>query len=100
MNIKPNEILQRLCVQFGNETVWKTQVFAWHKLFFSNRNEFKIWLICVNQKSTTPKNIHEIQDLIEDDQWVTADKISAKTGISHNSLHTLFKMITVSKISV
>lgn len=70
--VKPSEILRRLKTQFGDNTLKKTQVYAWHKQFLEGREAVE------NEGhrrrpriSVTEENIHIVGRLLEDDRRLT-----------------------------
>jgi len=67
--VKPAEILRRLTAQFGEETLSRARVFAWHKQFVEGRDRVE------NEShdrrprtSVTVNKINSIRQLIEDDR--------------------------------
>lgn len=75
--VKPAEILRRLTAQFGEETLSRARVFAWHKQFVGGRDHVE------NEShnrrprtSITANNIRSVARLIEDDRRHTTSEIN------------------------
>lgn len=74
--VKPAEILRRLTAQFGEETLSRARVFAWHKQFVGGRDHVE------NEShnrrprtSIAENNISCVGRLIEDDRRLTTSEI-------------------------
>lgn len=88
--VKPAEILRRLTVQFGNQTLSRPRVFAWHKKFMVGRKG-------VENKShdrrprtsITKQNITAIRDLLESDRRLIVPEICSEIGISYGSTQSI-----------
>jgi hypothetical protein len=82
-NVGPNEIWRRLCAQYGESTLLKTQVKFWHKAFRGG------WDAVQNtshqrcpRTSITPKNIAAVRDLIECDIAAVRDLIEGDSRLT------------------
>ena len=75
-NVGPNEIWRRLCAQYGEATLWKTQVKFWHKEFRGGRDAVQ---------SITPENIAAVGDLSEGNRRLTVVEICQEFGIGKGS---------------
>lgn len=88
--VKPIEILIRLRKQFGNETLSRTQVFAWHKSFAGGRSEVQNLPHPRRPKtSIISNNIQAVRGLIEGNRRLTVDEICKSIGISHGSVQSI-----------
>ena len=75
-NVGPNEIWRRLCAQYGESTLTKTQVKFWHKEFRGGRDAVQNTSHQRRPRtSTTPENIAAVRDLIEGDRRLTVVEI-------------------------
>lgn len=88
--VKPSEIFQRLTAQFGDQTLSRTRVFAWHKEFQEGRERVE------NEEhdrrprsSITDENIQAVRDILEDDRRVTVSEIAEQVGVSYGSCQTI-----------
>lgn len=88
--VKPAEILRRLTAQFGEETLSRARVFAWHKQFVEGRDRVE------NEShdrrprtSITANNISSVRRLIEDDRRRTTSEIASEVGISYGSTYSI-----------
>lgn len=87
---KPTEILRRLTAQFGEETLSRARVFAWHKQFVEGRDRVE------NEShdrrprtSIKANNISSVRRLIEDDRRRTTSEIASEVGISYGSTYSI-----------
>ncbi|KAJ8950721.1 hypothetical protein NQ318_012802, partial [Aromia moschata] len=91
--IKPAEILRRLTAQFGDETLSRPRVFAWHKEFgFTTLEEEAKVNEAHNRRprtSITEDNIRAIRQLVEGDRRLTVAEISSVVGISYGSAQAI-----------
>ncbi|KAJ8946264.1 hypothetical protein NQ318_004633 [Aromia moschata] len=77
--VKSNEILTRLRVQFGDDTLSQTQVFDWAKRFRSGQET-----VANQSHSRRPRsivneiNIHAITNPVEADRRLTVEEIAAE----------------------
>ncbi|KAJ8948248.1 hypothetical protein NQ318_013236 [Aromia moschata] len=88
--IKPAEILRRLTAQFGDETLSRPRVFAWHKEFGQGRE--KVENEAHNRRprtSITEDNIRAIRQLVEGDRCLTVAEISSVVGIRYGSAQAI-----------
>ncbi|KAJ8954906.1 hypothetical protein NQ318_016846 [Aromia moschata] len=88
--IKPAEILRRLTAQFGDETLSRPRVFAWHKEFGQGRE--KVENEAHNRRprtSITEDNIRAIRQLVEGDRRLTVAEISSVVGKSYGSAQAI-----------
>lgn len=88
--VKPAEILRRLTAQFGEETLSRARVFAWHKHFVEGRERVE------NEShdrrprtSITAGNIDSVRQLVEGDRRLTTSDIAIKVGISYGSTYSI-----------
>lgn len=88
--VKPAEILRRLSAQFGEETLSRARVFAWHKQFVEGRERVE------NQShdrrprsSITAGNIDSVRQLVEGDRRLTTSDIANEVGISYGSTYSI-----------
>ncbi|XP_056636775.1 protein GVQW3-like [Diorhabda sublineata] len=80
--VKPAEILRRLTAQFGEKTLSRARVFAWHKQFVEGRERVE------NEShdrtprtSITAGNIDSVRQLVEGDRRLTtSDILSEELG--------------------
>lgn len=78
-NVQLSEIFQRLCTQFENEALSKTEILCMAKFLSSDYiwNNYKIWAVSHQPKiSIMPENICKVLDLMEGNQRVTLDEIN------------------------
>ena len=93
-NVGPNEIWRRLCTQYRESTLSKTQVKFWHKEFHRGRdavqNTRHQWR---PRTSITPENIAAVRDLIEGNRRLTVVKICQELGthISYGRVQSVIK---------
>jgi len=81
-NVGPNEIWRRLRAQYGESTLWKTQVKFWHKEFRGGRDAVQNTSHQRRpRRSITPENIAVVRDLIEGDRQLTVVEICQELGI-------------------
>lgn len=88
--VKPAEILRRLTAQFGEETLSRARVFAWHKQFVEGRERVE------NEShdrrprtSITAGNIDSVRQLVEGDRRLTTSDIAIEVGISYGSTYSI-----------
>ncbi|XP_057658478.1 histone-lysine N-methyltransferase SETMAR-like [Diorhabda carinulata] len=88
--VKPAEILRRLTAQFGEKTLSRARVFAWHKQFVEGRERVE------NEShdrrprtSITAGNIDSVRQLVEGDRRLTTSDIAIKVGISYGSTYSI-----------
>ena len=93
-NVGPNEILCRVCTQYGESALSKTQVKFWHKEFCGGRdavqNTSHQWCPRI---SITLKNIAAVHVLIEGDRRLTVVETCQELGtyISYESVQSIIK---------
>lgn len=88
--VKATEIFQRLTAQFGDQTLSRTRVFAWHKEFKEGREHAE------NQghdrrprTSITDENIRAVRDILADDRRARVSDIAEQVGISYGSCQAI-----------
>ncbi|CAK9818248.1 Protein GVQW3 [Anthophora plagiata] len=88
--VKPIEILQRLTAQFGDQTLSRARVFAWHKKFKEGRELVEnVEHDRRPRTSITEENIRTIRELLERDRRLTLSEMTAQVGISYGSCQTI-----------
>jgi hypothetical protein len=87
--VKPSEILRRLKAQFGDNTLKKTQVYAWHKQFLGGREAVENEGHRRPRTSMTEENIRIVGRLLEDDRRLTVADIASEVGISYGSAQAI-----------
>lgn len=88
--VKPAEILRRLTVQFGEETLSRARVFAWHKQFVEGRDRVQNESHDRRPRSSiTADNISRVRQLIEGDRRLTTSAIASEVGISYGSTFSI-----------
>lgn len=88
--VKPAEILRRLTAQFGEETLSRARVFAWHKQFVEGRE--RVENECHDRRprtSITAGNIDSVRQLVEGDRRLTTSDIAIEVGISYGSTYSI-----------
>lgn len=87
LDIQPIVIHNELCTVFGHEAPPLRTVQRWSKWFREGRE-------AVEDEErpgrpimeTTPGNIEQIRDLINDDPYATIDELEAQSGLSHGTV--------------
>lgn len=88
--VNPTEILRRLQAQFGDNTLSRTRVFAWHKEFSGGRETVENESHARRPRtSVTEANIDAIGNLIEGNRHITLWEIVAKLNISYGNVHRI-----------
>ena len=90
LNIPPIVICNELHTVFGDQAPLLRTVQRWSKAFLEGREE-------VGDEErpgrpvteTTPENIDQVRDLIDDDPYLTVDEIEGQTGLSHGTVQRI-----------
>jgi len=84
------DIFRRLSAQFGDQTLSRTRVFAWHKEFKRGRERVENYEHDRRSRtSITDENIRAVRDILEDDRRITVPKIAEQVEISYGSCQTI-----------
>ena len=90
LNIQPTIIHNELCTVFGDEATSLRTVAKWSKYFREGREE-------INDETqsgrsitaTTSENIEEIQSIINDNPYITIEKLQEQTELSHGTIQRI-----------
>ncbi|CAF0953851.1 unnamed protein product [Adineta steineri] len=102
---QPRFIHDDLCSVLGDKAASYNTLLRWSKLFGEGREEAEDEprpARPVNE--TTSDNVEEVRRLIENDPYLTIDKIQVETGLSHGTIvrivsdHLKLKKITARRI--
>lgn len=92
--VSPTDILRRLYAQFGEKTLSRPRVFAWHKQFSGGRENVE------NQShvrrprtSVTEANIEAVRSLLEDDRRLNIGSIAATLNIGYGSAQKILREV-------
>jgi len=84
--VKPSDILRRLVEQFRNNTLKKTQVYAWHKQFLEGQEAVENEAHRSRPRtSKTEENIRIVGRILMDDRRMTVAEIASEVGISYGN---------------
>ena len=90
LNIEPIVIHNELSTVFGDESPPLRTVQRWSKWFRDGREDVE------DEErpgrpitETTTENIQQIQDLINEDRYVTVDELEEQSGISHGTIQRI-----------
>jgi hypothetical protein len=90
LNIPPIVIYNELHTVFGDQAPLLRTVQRWSKAFLEGREEVED-----EERSgrpvteTTPENIDQVRDLIDDDPYLIVDEIEEQTGLSHGTVQRI-----------
>ena len=86
LNIQPTIIHNELCTDFGDEAPSFRTGAKWSKYFRDGRKE-------INDETrittTTFENIEEIQSIINDNPYITIEKLQEQTDLSHDTIQRI-----------
>ena len=89
LNIPPIVIYNELHSFFGDQAHLFRTVQRGSKAFLEDREVEDEERSGRSVTETTPENINQVRDLIDDDPYLTVDEIEEQTGLSHSTVQRI-----------